>query len=468
MLPAFLTLFGIRANKRQLPSFGETLSKFPYKHAKAVVISAIVLGMASIPLLTRVYFDYNPLDLYGKMSESVRTIRELFKSTESQPWTISILTQDGKSARMLAEKLSKLREVKTVLTVSDFVPEHQPEKLQIISDIALFMPLDMGSLSIKYLNYEQELKALNAFEKNLKTSLLSPPMSDNPSAKRLYDCIHRFKNLLGDPAKGEKAFAVLEKGLLSNLPGLFRRLETSLQARPFNESDLPRQLVDQYVSADGRQRVQVFPSENILDVDALKRFVRAVLAVAPDATDAPVTIYESGRAVITSFKQATIYSIVAITIFLLIGLRSLSTTLLTLIPLMLGILLTGAASVLLDIPLNFANVIVVPLLLGIGVHSGIIFIYRYLNEPPENGNMLKTSTARAVFFSILTTIISTGSLSFSPHRGIASMGMLLTICLSFLIICTLILLPALLEFSRRRYKNKTDESFSCKEIPRNQ
>ncbi|MCC6347727.1 MAG: MMPL family transporter, partial [Nitrospirales bacterium] len=208
---------------------------------------------------------------------------------------------------------------------------------------------------------------------------------------------------------------------------------------------------EQYVARDGRYRVQVFPRENILQVDALARFVRAVQSVAPDATDAPVVIYESGRAVISSFRQATLSSLVVITLFLLLELRNLSSVALILIPLLFALLLTGASSVALGIPLNFANVIVVPLLIGVGVHSGIIFIFRYRTEPPPDGNMLRTSNARAVLFSTLTTLISTGSLAFSPHRGIASMGILLTLCFGFLLAGILLLLPALLgKYASRR------------------
>jgi hypothetical protein len=189
-----------------------------------------------------------------------------------------------------------------------------------------------------------------------------------------------------------------------------------------------------------------------MNVDALKRFVRAVQRVAPDATDAPVSIYESGRAVVSSFAHATFYALVVIILFLLVELRNFYVTALILIPLILAMLLTAAASVLLGIPLNFANVIVVPLLLGIGVHGGIIFIVRYRAGPAPDGNILKTSNARAFFVSTLSTLISTGSLSFSPHRGIASLGILLTICLGFLLICTLVLLPAILKLSGSRGK----------------
>jgi len=208
------------------------------------------------------------------------------------------------------------------------------------------------------------------------------------------------------------------------------------------------------VSADGRYRVQVFPRENMLDRKALERFIHSVRTLAPDATDTPVTVYESGRAVVSSFRQAALSALIVITLYLLFELRSISFTILILIPLVLAMLLTAASSVLLDIPFNFANVIIVPLLLGVGVHSGLIFILRYRTEPPPDGNMLKSSTARAVMFSTLTTIVSTSSLSFSAHRGIASMGMLLALCLSFMLLCTLILLPALLELLRKRNHTK--------------
>jgi predicted RND superfamily exporter protein len=183
--------------------------------------------------------------------------------------------------------------------------------------------------------------------------------------------------------------------------------------------------------------------------DALERFVKAVRRVAPDATDTPITVFESGKTVVSSFRQAALSALVVIALYLLIELKNLSVTVLILIPLALAMFLTGAFSVLFNVPLNFANVIIVPLLLGVGVHNGIIFILRYQTEPPLDGNMLKTSTARALLLSTLTMIISAGSLSFSAHRGIASMGLLLTVCLGFLLISTLVLLPALLKLFRK-------------------
>ena len=184
----------------------------------------------------------------------------------------------------------------------------------------------------------------------------------------------------------------------------------------------------------------------------MKRFVKAVSALAPHSTDTPVTIREAGNAVVRSFLLATLYAFLVITLFMLIELKSLSDTALVLAPLVLSLLMTGAASAILDIPFNFANVIVIPLLLGSGV-EGIYFIHRFRTDPPPSGNMLETSTARALFFSTLTTILSFSTLSFSPHRGMASMGKLLTICIASLMITTLIFLPAVLKFVKPRTRN---------------
>lgn len=451
ILPALLAVAPIKEKKtRPAPSSLRALLSIPYKHSKAICVTGLILGIASAVLLPQVYFDYNPLNLYNPASEPVIAIKELFKDTEASPWTISVLTRGEDETKKLSEKLRGLKEVKMVVTLFDFVAGDQPEKIAILSNITLFMPPHLSRVSVKHLSYDQDIQVLNSFDAALKKSLLSSDGKPHQSVQRLYDSLQQFRTLLRDVAEEKKAFETLEGSLLSSLPDLFHRLETSLQAAPFGLSDLPRDLADQYRSADGRYRIQVFPAENIVDRKALARFVKSVQTVAPDATDAPVTIYASGMAVVSSFEQAVSYAIIAIIIFLLIEMRSIYITVVILIPLVLAMLLTGAASVLLRIPLNFANVIVVPLLLGTGVHSGIIFMLRHQTEPPADGNMLTTSTARAVLLSSLTTMISTGSLSFSAHRGISSMGILLTICFGLLILCVLVLLPALLKLSSGR------------------
>jgi hypothetical protein len=136
--------------------------------------------------------------------------------------------------------------------------------------------------------------------------------------------------------------------------------------------------------------------------------------------------------------------VVAVTLFLLILWRSVNDTALVLMPMGLAAALTVAAAVLLDIPFNFADVIVLPLLLGIGVDSGIHLVHRARVSWDRDQNLLTTSTARAVTYSALTTIGSFGTMGFASHLGLATLGRLLTLGVTFTLLCNLIVLPALI------------------------
>ena len=457
VLPALLCLMPLKAGKLREFRGGKIFYRVPYRHAKAIQIGAAVLGAGALLFLPKLSFDYNPLGLYNQHSEAVSTIKDLFKEGKNSPWTLSVLVGSEKEAQAVAARLKGLEEVKEAVSLTDFLPDDQPKKLAIISDMALLMPLKFEDVKPAELSYEEKVASLAGLETTLGKFLAAHPQGDGKyeaSLTRLSLSLKEFRTAADRPERGEGKFDRLEKSLLSNLPLLLKELGTSLQARRITDADLPGQLRSGYVSPEGIYRVEVFPKGDLMDVRALKRFVRSVTAAAPNAIGTPVIIQEAGRAVFESFIHATIYAILAITIYLLIELRRLSDAALILLPLSLSLLFTGAASVLLDLPFNFANVIVIPLLIGSGV-EGAYLIYRFRNEPPADGNILNTSTARALFFSAFTTILSFSTLSFSSHRGMASMGKLLTICIGSLMITTLLLLPALLSLRHRKNDSET-------------
>lgn len=444
LLPALLTLFPVKECRRWKPSW-PWLVNLPYRYPRSIVAIGVLGATASLLALPRVFFDYNPLNLHDKSSESVATMKELFNDPQGQPWTTSVLVDGEDEAHRLAEQLNGLKEVRTAVTIHDFIPGNQRDKINLISDIALFMSPQLEQPHVTSPTYEQSLQALARLERSLESHLNGLRYSNRESARKLYDSIREFRALFDDDRRGRSALARLDESVMPGLPMLLERLGTSLQPSPVEGlSSLPRELRSQYVSGDGRFRVQVFPRDNITNLASLEGFVRAVRSVAPNATDTPVMVYEAGRAITASFKEASLYAVIIICASVLAGLRSQSKTLLILIPMVLAFLLTAAASVLLDVPLNFANVIVVPLILGIGVHSGVIFIVRDWKDPKREDNLLKSSMARATLFSNLATMISTASLAFSPHQGIASIGILLSICLAFLILSTLLFLPSLI------------------------
>jgi len=206
---------------------------------------------------------------------------------------------------------------------------------------------------------------------------------------------------------------------------------------------LPEDLVSHWVGGNV-WRVEVLPSERFETVSEMRPAVDEVRQAAGAAyvTGGPVLQIASADAIVQAFRRAVVLAVIGITLVLLLRLRSLKLTALVLVPLALGGVATGAFMVLVDMPLNFANVIALPLLLGVGVDNGIHMVHRREHGMPAHGNLLETTTARAVLFSALTTLCSFGNLAISPHPGMASMGIVLTVGVVLMLGCTLILLPA--------------------------
>jgi len=248
---------------------------------------------------------------------------------------------------------------------------------------------------------------------------------------------------LGGVDAPDTVIADMQRRLLSALPQRLEYLRQSLMAEPVTIASLPKDLREREIAPDGRTRLEVYPRENLTDRHALRRFVDAVRTVAPNATGGPIIILEAGDAVVAAFRDAGIIAVSCIAVLLFVVLRNVRDVLFVFAPLILATLLTVVFSVLLKLPFNFANVIVLPLLFGLGVANGIHMVLRDRHEA-GGSEVFDTSTPRAVVFSALTTIGSFGSIALSSHPGTASMGILLTVAITLTLICTLVLLPALM------------------------
>ena len=220
--------------------------------------------------------------------------------------------------------------------------------------------------------------------------------------------------------------ARLERDLVGSLPQQIHDLQTLMQPKPVTRADLPLDLTRQMLAEDGRARVQVIPREDIGDSRALDRFVGDVRTISPDASGLAVYVVEWGEVTWHAMIAALLGGFLCMLVFLVVLWRSVWDSLLAFFPLALAALLTCAALVVLDEAFNFANVIVLPLLIGMSVDSGVHLVHRHRTNP-EEADVLGTSTARAVFYSALTTIFSFASLAFTPHGGIAAIGQMLTI-----------------------------------------
>ncbi len=452
VLPALLSLMPLTPEsvrfKGERKRLVAKLLSMPTEHARVVRITSLVVGTGAILLLPFVTFDNNPMNLRDPDSESVVTFKELLAQTRNSPWTLTVLAADSEDASRYADKLSALDPVEMSVTLDKFIPTDQDEKLAIIEEIRLIVGPELLENSQETPpSTTEQIAALRDFSVTLEE--FNNLHNDNPlstAVRRLYVTLDPFLTGLEshDPSTRELKLKNLQASLLGSLDARLKALNLSLEADRVTREDLPEELVGHWVAEDGRYRVAIFPREDLSDNGAMRRFVTAVRQVAPDAIGFPVIYLEAGDAVVKAFQQAFLLSLFAITVLLFILLRPKSDVFLVLVPLLLAGALTGAASVLFHIPFNFANVIALPLLLGIGVDSGIHMVHRMRAAPPANGLMLGTSTARAVLYGSLTTICSFGNLAVSPHQGMASMGALLTIGIGFALLCTLVVLPALM------------------------
>lgn len=450
VLPALMSLLPVGEFRPPPFPVGGKIATTLAGYHRPILIGATVAALASLAALSGIRFDANPLNLSNPQAEAIRTAQELFREGGSPLWTISATAADLQQAQHLAEQLRLLPEVEKVVTLESFIPKRQNEKLEQIADLALFMPAPPQPRKKENSELRPSLDALDSLARSLETRLgaegSEPP---EPAIRTLAAGIRRFREQLIDAGQKKLLLRRLEAALLPNLGSLLQRLGRLMEAERIDRANLPAKLVKRYRSDSGLYRVQVFPREDLTKLENLRNFVVRVKEVAPNATDQPVTILGAGETVGAAFRNATILAFFLISLFLRTVARSWKVVLLVLSPVLLALLYTTAVAQAFSLHFNFANIIVVPLLLGIGVDFSLHMVERLRERKGSTRHILRTSTARAVLFSALTTAMSFGSLAFIRHAGTASMGKLLTLCIALILICTLIILPAFLQHQER-------------------
>jgi hopanoid biosynthesis associated RND transporter like protein HpnN len=437
MLPALLKLARPRGEERDVGfAVLAPVDRFLADHRKAVIGTAAAAGLAALACVPFLRFDFNPLDLRSRKVESVSTLLDLMKDPQTSPNTIDVLAPSLDAADKTAARLSALPEVSQALTLKSFVPEDQQPKLALIGDAALLLDAAVNPFEVRPPPGDRDIVAsLASTAKALREAAGTGASQAARDARRLASDLDRLA-AAGRPARERASLA-----FVPGLNGMLDAMRASLQAQPVTLSTMPPGLVRDWVAPNGMARVQVFPKDESGSDEALQTFSKAVLAVAPDATGAPISIRKSGRTIVNAFAQAGLWATLAVIVLLGFVLRRVRDVLATLAPLMLSGLLTLATCVIVGLQLNFANVIALPLLLGIGVAFDIYFVVAWRDGAR---NMLQSSLTRAVVFSALTTASGFGSLWLSSHPGTASMGELLMISLAWTLATTLFFLPALL------------------------
>jgi hopanoid biosynthesis associated RND transporter like protein HpnN len=437
LLPALLTLLQPAAGRAEMGYAAlAPVEAMLRRNRRVVLVVAALVGAASTALLPWVRFDFNPLNLRSEAVESMATLRALMVDPDRTPNTVSVLAPSLEQAPAMARRLRALPEVSHTVTLDSFIPDQQAEKLALIRDAAaLLEPTLEGVERLPPPDDPAQIDSLRRTAASLRASAGQAQDPAAVTARCLADALDR---LAAGPSAAREAVAT---ALAEPLDTLLDQTHAMLQAGPVSRETLPPDLVADWLTADGRARVEAFPHADASDDASLQRFSTAIQAIAPDAAGTPISIKGAGDAIVAAFLQAAALSALAITLLLVLVLRRLRDVLLTMLPVLLSAVLTLASCVIFDLPLNFANIIALPLLLGIGVAFNIYFVMAWR---AGEAHPLQSSLTRAVVFSALTTATAFGALWLSSHPGTASMGRLLMLSLGWELLVTLLVRPALL------------------------
>jgi hypothetical protein len=401
------------------------IDRFLERRRVLVIVTTLAIVVGLSPLLYFVRFDFNPLNLRNAKVESVATFLELRNDPEVGANSIEILTPSLEEANALAVRLATIPEVWKTRTLSSFVPDDQQQKLAKIREAAKAVDAALNPKELDAPPTEEELvTTLTGTADSLTRLAGSDPSRGATAARRLAELLTRLAK--AEPVTRAMADTVFVPPLRIALDGL------RLQLRPeqITLENLPDDLRRDWVNKDDRARVEVLPRGDPNDNDTLRNFATAVLAIAPSATGAAVSFLESGRTVVRAFIVAGAWALGAIAILLWLTLRRVGDVLLTLVPLILAGIVTMEICVIIELPFNFANVIALPLLLGVGVAFKIYYIMAWRSGKTS---LLQSTLTRAVIFSAMTTATAFGSLWLSNHPGTSSMGKLMALSL----VCTL-------------------------------
>jgi hypothetical protein len=435
-LPAAITLCRPPGEGRLVGfSWAAPLDPFMARWRVPILLMSGALAVVAVVLAPMLQFDSDPLDTKNPHTEAMETLRDLLNNPVTNPYSIDVMAPNVDAAKVLATKLRELSTVSRVISINSFVPDDQDEKLATIADAQSLLSATLAAPASPPPPITPDAVRLAA-----KTALASiePALPKLPSDHPLAAIAQDLRQV---QSASDNVTMDINAALTRFLPGELDRLRTALNAEPVTLESIPPDMARDWLLPNGEARVQVMPKQLEQGHRGLLRFVQQVTEIAPDAGGSAVTIESTSATIIGAFRHAAAYAVLAITAILAIALRRMRDVGLVLAPLLFSALLTLLVAVLLPLPLNFANIIALPLLLGVGVAFKIYYILSWRSGRTK---LLQSSLTRAVIFSAATTATAFGSLWSSNHPGTSSMGKLLALSLCCTLLAAVLFQPALM------------------------
>jgi hopanoid biosynthesis associated RND transporter like protein HpnN len=444
----------------------------------AVTVVTLVLCALAATQIRKVYFDYDLLNMQSEGLPAVEYELLLINANkQSTNATKSVLfgavtATNLQEAALLEEQLTNLPSVAGVESLTRFLAEDQTRKLEMIRQIKQdlctihFQEQDLNPVELSKLNVTLYATAGYLGNAIAATRTDDPALSQQLlSLQRAIDDL-RKEMLKGNPSQAQSnslKLASFQQALFDDVHDTFEALQNQDASGPLRIQDLPQALRDRFIGVTGKYLIMVYPKEDVWKRENQKRFIEDVQKIYPNVTGTPVQLYYYTESLRASYVQASYYSLAAIAVLVFIHFRSPLSVALSLVPVAVGFLWLGGIMGYFGIPLNPANIMTLPLVIGIGVTNGIHILNRFAEE--QTPNILARSTGKAVLVSGLTAIAGFGSLILAQHRGIRSLGYIMSAGLATCMIAGLTFLPALLTLIVRADKAKHPAKTARSENP---
>ncbi len=453
VLPALITL----EEKWRKPHYAQEKTATPkqkqwvdklFDHYYLIIGLCTVLVLIASVSLKDLRFDYNLLNLQAKGTEAVQYEMKILESAGRSAWSAAMLADSLEEVQQKELQLKALPTVARFESISVVIPEHQEENLLTIrKDLA---PL-LKELEVEPEDVAFSLKALNKTLKRIWFKLQGREEGGD-SLDPVRVAGNRLRNFLEKSQKIEQGLAEsrLENFsalLFTDYRDLMDELKANAEPRLVRLEEIPPKLRERYISKKGKYVIHIYPSVDIWDLDERRKYLNDLRSVDPNVTGTAVHMFESTRLMTEGYVKGGLYAMTAIIFYVFFMFRNVRTVFFVLLPVRAGSIWTVGVMELIGLKLNMANLVILPLILGVGVVNGIHITHRYREEEDKHASVLGKSTGQAVVLSSFTTMIGFGSLMVADHSGVFSLGLVLTIGVFNCLIASITFLPALLKLS---------------------
>tara|TARA_B100000809_G_scaffold185388_1_gene183481 strand:- start:344 stop:3076 length:2733 start_codon:yes stop_codon:yes gene_type:complete len=443
VLPALISLeekiHKPKYSHEQFERRGSWLEIF-FKHYRLTIFVSMVLFIASLFSLRTVAFDYNLLNLQAHGTDAVKYEMKVIEEAGRSAWSVAVLADSLEETIKKHHALEKLSTVGNVESIASILPEDQKKKIEYIKELRPVIKNFKVKAEVSSVSQPSLIKTMRKIRFKLQGK------EDTGEVAEARQLTQRFLDESEEQSVeiAEKRLNKFSGNLFADYRDKIADLKMNVDVFPVSVAEIPESLRKRYVSRNGVYLITAYPSVDVWNIGQREEFVKQLRQVDPSVTGNAIHMFESTRLMRDGYIQGGVYAMVAIFIYILVSFGNIRATLIVLLPVVVGSMWTLGIMDLVGVSFNLANLVILPLIIGIGVVNGVHIVHRYREETDKSINILSKSTGQSVVLSSLTTMIGFGSLMVADHQGVYSLGLVLTLGVGCCLMASITVLPSIL------------------------